>query len=319
MKGLKGFMAVGAVFALAGRLLAQQQQQQDPLERDVQRLKDRLTLTDDQATKAREVIKKEREDIRAFLTDEQKKAFDEGSRLGQQPGRGNNNQQGGTTGFRGGWYPATDEMKMELSLSDDEVTKINAIRDGVRQEMTQLFRNRRGQGGGQDTQAAMDKLRDDTTKKMRDVLADDGKKTKFDDMIKTYRDQQAAQGGNRPTRGGPGGAGGPFGGTVDERVTRAMEALKVDNANEADAIKTVVKKVIELMDKLDGYQRDARGKIDESIRNTELSDKAIGDKIDEIHKGQGDIEKDLKAARKELGDIVTNRQELELIRRGILK
>ena len=84
MKGLKGLMAVGAVFALAGRLLAQQQQQQDPLERDVQRLKDRLTLTDDQVTKAREVIKKEREDVRAFLTDEQKKAFDEGSRLGQQ-------------------------------------------------------------------------------------------------------------------------------------------------------------------------------------------------------------------------------------------
>ena len=319
MKGLKGFMAVGAVFALAGRLLAQQQQQQDPLERDVQRLKDRLTLTDDQVTKAREVIKKEREDVRAFLTDEQKKAFDEGSRLGQQPGRGNGNpQQGGTTGFRGGWYPTTDEMKKELTLSDDEVTKINAIRDGVRQEMTALFRNRRGQGGGQDTQAAMDKLRDDTTKKMRDVLTDE-QKPKFDEQIKAYRAQQDAANANRPARGGPGGAGGPFGGTVDERVTRAMEALKVDNANEADAIKTVVKKVIELMDKLDGYQRDARGKVDESIKNTELSDKAIGDKIDEIHKGQSEIEKDLKAARKDLGDIVTNRQELELIRRGILK
>jgi hypothetical protein len=98
-----------------------------------------------------------------------------------------------------------------------------------------------------------------------------------------------------------------------------MDALKVVNANEADAIKSVVRKVFELLDKLDGYQRDARGKIDEAIRNLELSDKAIGEKIDDLHKGQSDIEKDLKAARKELGDIVTNRQELELIRRGILK
>ncbi len=314
---MKGLMAVGAVFVLAGRLLAQQPQQQDPVERDVQRLKDRLTLTDDQVTKARELVKKGHDDIRGILTDEQKKAYDDGSRLGQPPGRGNGNQQGGTTTFRGGWYPTTDEMKKEISLTDDEVTKINAIRDGVRQEMQQMFRNRRGQGGQNNTQAAMDKLRDDTTAKMREALADD-KKTKFDEMIKTFRAAQDAAAAARPARG-TGGPGGPFGGTVEERLTRAMDALKVDNANEADAIKAVVKKVIELMDKLDGYQRDARGKIDESIKNLELSDKAIGDKIDEIHKGQAEIEKDLKTARKELGDIVTNRQELEFIRRGILK
>lgn len=306
---MKGLMAVGAVFLLAGRLLAQATQE-DPVERDLQRLRRDLNLTDEQLPKAREILKKQSEDLRSILTDEQKRTLDQGG-----GGRGNrgggNNQPGGTQSFRGGWYPTTDELKKDLSLTDDQVTKMNAVRDGVREEMRRLFQNRRG--GGQDLQATMDKLRDDTTAKMRDVCTDD-QKPKFDELIKAYRAQQGQGGGNRGAPGG--GRGGP---SVDERVNRVMETLKVDNAAEADAIKGVVKKVIELMDKLDAHQRESRTKIEEASRNLELSDEAIGDRIDEVRKGQLDIEKELRTARKELADIVTNRQELELLRRGILR
>jgi Spy/CpxP family protein refolding chaperone len=300
---MKGIAAAGVIFLMAGRLFAQQQE--DPVERDVQRLKDRLNLTDDQISKAREIVKKEHEDLKGILTDEQKKTYDQGGRGGPPPGRGNTQ----AFGTRSAWYPSTDELKKDLSLTDDQVTKINAVRDGVREEMRRFFQGRRGGGGTQDFQAAMDKMRDEATGRIRDVLTDE-QKPKFDEIVKTYRAQQDQGGRGTLGRGG---------GSVDDRVKSAMDALKVDKAEEAEAIKGVVKKVLELMDKLSAYQRDARGKFDEIMRNTELSDKALGDKIEEIQKPQADIEKDLKTARKELADIVTNRQELELLRRGILR
>lgn len=310
---MKGLMAVGAVFFLAGRLLAQAPAQEDPVERDLGRLRRDLNLTEEQVPKAREILKKQHEDLRTILTDEQKKAYEQGG--GGRGNRGGNNPQqpGGGNTFRGGWYPSTDDMKKELSLTDEQVTKMNAVRDGVREELRRMFQNRRGPGGGADIQAAMEKLRDETTAKMREVCTDD-QKAKFDELIKTYRATQEQPGAGN--RGAGGGRGGP---SVDERVARVMETLKVENATEADAIKGVVKRVIELMDRLDAHQREARTKIDEASRNRELSDEAIGDRIDEVRKGQLDIEKELKTARKDLADIVTNRQELELLRRGILR
>jgi hypothetical protein len=302
-------MTVVAVVLASGRLFAQAQD--DPVERDVQRLKDRLTLTDDQVSKVRDMIKKERDDIRSVLTDDQKKIYDQAPQGRNNRGAGTTTP--GTTAFRGGWFPPTDELKKDLSLTDDQVTKINAARDGVREEMRRLFQNRRGPGG-QDMQASLDKLRDDTTAKMRDALSDE-QKPKFDEAIKAFRDQQAQGGGTRGATGG-------FGqnrGTLDERVARVMEALKIDNAQEAEAIKGIVRKVIEAMDKLDAFQRDSRTKIDEAARNKELSDDAVGQRIGDIHKGTADLEKTVKDARKELSDIVTSRQELELIRRGILR
>jgi len=98
-----------------------------------------------------------------------------------------------------------------------------------------------------------------------------------------------------------------------------MEPLKIEDAKEADAVKGLVKKVYELMEKIDVYQRESRTKIDEASKNKDLSDAAVGDKIQEILKGHHELEKDLAGARKELTDVVTNRQELELLRRGVLR
>ncbi len=98
-----------------------------------------------------------------------------------------------------------------------------------------------------------------------------------------------------------------------------MDALKLDDAKESEAVKGLVKKVVEAMDKLDAYQRETRTKVDEVAKDKDLSDQAVGEKIEGILKGSRDLEKELAGARKALTEVVTNRQELELIRRGILR
>lgn len=288
-----------------------QETQNDPAERQVQMLRGFLQLTDDQVSKVREIVKKQTDDLRGLLTDEQKRRYDE---MGRRFSGGNRGGGGppGSGGSRGGWYPSTDELKAQLSLTDDQASKLNEIRDAVRQDLRNFWRDRQGGGNPADEfQAFQQKLRDDTTKKMRDALNDD-QKAKFDEVVKNYQSQQQDQSG----QSGRGGRGGP---SLDERTSRVMDNLKIEDAAEANAIKAVVRRVLELMEKLESAQRDARGKVDEASRNRELSEEAVGDKIEELRKGVRDIEKELATARKDLADIVTNRQELELIRRGVLR
>src|SRR6185436_18638989 len=297
------------------------QQQQDPVEARVDRYKQQLNLTDEQVPKIREIVKKQIEDMKAVLTDEQKTRLDGGG----QGGRGGNNGQGNNQGngfgnaFRGGWLPSTDQLKTSVGLTDDQVTKVNEIRDAARQEGRNFFQNRgrRGQGnqGGQNLaqeyQAFQEKSKEETHKKIVAILTDE-QKPKFEEAVKAFAATQPAPGQ------GFGGQGGR-GGTLDERVGRVMENLKIEDTKEADAVKSLVKKVMEQMDKLDTYNRETRTKIDEAAKNKDLSDDAVGEKITEIMKGHHDLEKDLAAARKALTEVVTNRQELELLRRGILR
>ncbi|MBV8878659.1 MAG: hypothetical protein JO332_01725 [Planctomycetaceae bacterium] len=312
---MKTWVAVGAVLLSASAALAQQTE--DPVERTVQRLKDQLSLTDEQVAKVRDIVKKEREDVKAVLTDAQKTTYDQAGRGNRGPG-GNNNGNGNNnfTGFRGGaWLPATNDLKTQLSLTDDQVTKINEIRDAVRQELRTFFQNRgrNNNGGGQNLaeqfNAFQEKSKEETSKKIRDLLTDE-QKPKFDEALKTFA-------ANQPPPGA--GFGGNRGGSVDERVGRVMENLKIEDAKESEAVKGLVKKVMEAMDKIDTYQRETRTKIDELSRNKDLSDAAVGEKIEEILKGHKELEKDLAGARKALTEVVTNRQELELIRRGVLR
>jgi len=314
---MKTWVAVGAVILAAAPAFGQQQD--DPVERSVQRLKDQLTLTDEQVTKVRDIVKKEREDVKAVLTDAQKTTYDQGGGgRGNRPGA-NNNAPGGNNAFgnfRGGWLPPTNDLKTSLTLTDDQVTKINEIRDAVRQQMRTFFQNRgRGNGGGHNLagqyNAFQEKSKEETSKKIREILTDE-QKPKFEEALKAFAASQ-------PEPRAPGAGFCNRGGTVDERAARVMENLKIEDAKEADAVKALVKKVLEAVDKLDGYQRETRTKIDEISKNKDLSDAAVGDKIGEILKGHVDLEKEVAAARKALTEVVNNRQELELLRRGILR
>jgi len=313
---MKTWVAVGAVLLSASAAVAQQD---DPVERTVQRMKDQLKLTDDQVGKVRDIVKKERDDIKGVLTEEQKTTFDQGGGPRGNRGQGNNNGNGNGfnnfTGFRGGaWLPPTNDLKTQVSLTDDQVTKINEIRDAVRQEMRTFFQNnRRGNGGGQNLadqwNAFQEKSKEDTTKKINEILTDE-QKPKFAEALKAFA-------ANQPDR--PAGGFGQNRGTVDERVGRVMDGLKIEDSKESEAVKGLVKKVVEAMDKVDAYQRETRTKVDEVAKDKDLSDQAVGEKIEGILKGSRDLEKELSGARKALTEVVTNRQELELIRRGILR
>jgi len=119
-----------------------------------------------------------------------------------------------------------------------------------------------------------------------------------------------------PTPGAENRRGGP---SVDDRVARAMEVLKFEKPEEAEAVKGLVRKVVEAQEKLETSMRENRGKLEEISRDAALSDDAVGAKLDEVRKPQKDQEKVLADARAALVEVLTSRQELDLIRRGVLR
>jgi hypothetical protein len=273
------------------------------VERQVSRLRGDLRLTDEQLPQVREIVKKEIDAIRALLTDEQK------ARLEGQGGRGGNNNQGGRGGGFGG-LPSTDELKAQLNLTEAQVAKVNEVRDAVREEFRRIFQNR---GGGRpnpdELRASMEKIRDESNGKIREALTDE-QKPKFDEIVKAA----AAQ---TPTPGQP--RGGRGGNTVDDRVARAMELLKFEKPEEAEAVKGLVRRVVEAQEKLETALRENRTKLEEISRNTDLTDQAVGDRLEEVRKPQKDLEKTLADARAALVEVLSSRQEVELLRRGVLR
>ncbi len=288
---------------------AQGQEGRDMADRMAEMLRQSLQLSDEQASKVRDIFRKQRDDIRAVLTDEQKARYDEMGR-GFGRGRDRGGDRGGPpwAGGRSSWLPPTDELKAQLSLTDEQVEKINAVRDAAREEMRNFFRNR-PEGGGdprEQFEAFQQRSRENTTQKIREILTDE-QKPKFDEALKNYQAQQEQERENRArTR-------------AEERLNRVMADLRIENAAEAEAVKPLVRKVIDLVTKLENFQREARAKMDAASRNRELSEEAIGDTLKALRDGQREIEKELSAARKELLEVVNNRQELELIRHGLLR
>src|SRR5690242_5485197 len=98
---MKTWVAVGVVLLAAGRAIAQQQE--DPVERQVQRLKDQLSLSDDQVGKVREVLKKSHDEVKGLLNDSQKSTYDQGGG-GGRGNRGNGNGNGGGNGNGNGGF-----------------------------------------------------------------------------------------------------------------------------------------------------------------------------------------------------------------------
>ena len=292
-----------------GLLLAASLVQDDPADRSAQRLKGQLQLNDEQTGKAREIYKKQQDDIKGLLTDEQKTRYDESLRGGGgRGGNNNNNNQGGAAGGRGGFFPSTDDLKTKLGLTDDQVTKVNEVRDSIREETRRLFQNRNG--GNRPGPEAFEKIRDESTKKIKDLLNDE-QKGKFDELLKAL-----------PTPGAPGANPGGFGGrggTIDERVARVMELLKFEKPEEAEAVKGLVKAVLEAQDKVETAQRENRTKLEDLQKDAALTDDAIDGKLGELRKTLKELEKGLSDARGKLSEVVSPRQEVDLMRRGVLR
>jgi len=317
------------------------------LERRVNRLKDSLKLNEEQTAKAKEIYKadaeaqdkldKQRTDLekarqdqlREILTDDQKKSYDDylqggGRGRGNQGGGGGNQNPGGGFGGGRGWMdnmlgPTADQLKKDLELTDEQFGKIQPIVDEARKKAQDRMEELRQNGfQGLNWREEMDNYRkgqEEINAKIKEHLTEE-QKTKFDAAVQRRMNPFGgggnAPGGRTPTeeRRGP---------SVDERVKRAMDALKIENADEAAAIKELIKKVAEAQVALETWDRESRPKIDEVLGNKELKEEDLEGKLKEFRGQRKEKETGVKDAQKALAEVVSYRQELELIKQNILR
>lgn len=293
------------------------------------RMKERLGLSDEQFEKVKQVYtqtreaeekaQKEREEkIKELLNDDQKKQYDE---LRRNPtGRGG---MGG--GLQGGnmmerlMAPGVDVLKKELTLTDEQAEKIKAHLEEFNQKARERFEEMQQNGfRGFNWQ--------DETQKFQERVKEMGEKVKahLTDEQKAAYDKFSESRFTIPNMGNRGVPGGREGGRpnrppVEERVRRVMESLKMDNAEEAAAVRELVTKVVTALNELEDVERATRTSIDELGRKADASEEEIKAKIDELRGQRREKDKGVRDAQKSLSEVVTYRQELELIRAGVLK
>jgi len=200
-----------------------------------------------------------------------------------------------------------DTLKKDLSLGDDAFEKIKAIVEEFRKKTQERIAELR-QGGlqGMNWQEEWKKFQDglkESGDKIKEHLTPE-QKEKFDKLLEQFQ----------PGRGFE--ARGP---SAEERAGRIVESLKIEKTDEQAAVKAAVIKVIETQRALGEFDRDSRGKIEELHRDTSLSDEQLLAKITEFRTARLEKDKTFRAAQKDLRDMVSPRQELELIRQGILR
>ncbi len=337
---MKTWMWTAVLVVLAG---ASAWAQDSDADRRARFLKERLGLDEEQSKKAAEIYKQNAESekkleedrrakLREILTDEQKAKYDEmikemqapGGRGpgGAAPGPGGRGMGGGGFNFVDRFLDGlSDQLKEQLGLDEEQLGKAKTLIDELKKKAQENIEELRKNGfAGVDWQEEMKKWQErmkETTEKMKAFLTDE-QKAKLDKLVEEMQNRGMGGGfggGRREDRG----AGGPGRATPEERVKRAMEALKIEKADEAAAVKDLVAKVVEALHALEVYDREARTKVDELRKDAKLSDEELQNKIDEIRKGRDGKNAAVKDAQKGLYEVVTARQELELIQQGLLR
>lgn len=290
----------------------------------VNQLKQQLGLSDEQSAKVKEILDKDAEQIRALLTDEQKTKYDE---LRQRGGAGGGNRQGGFQfggqgGRQFGGGLQMDQLKTELNLTDEQVEKIKPVVEEF-QAQTQKRMEELRQGGFQnlDWQAELAKGQETMkafSEKIKAHLSDE-QKTKADALM------ERATGWMRMIpnvlqrfQGGGAAAGTATRASVDERVKKAVDALKIEKDDERTAVRELIEKAIKARDALDDYLKSSRDSLGAAAGNKELSNEALKDKLTDYDKERKRLEKALKDAQDTLAEVVDSRQEMELIRQNVL-
>jgi hypothetical protein len=288
----------------------------------VNQLKRELGLSDEQAGKVKEILDKDAEQIRALLTDEQKTKYDELRQRGAGGGGRQNFQFGGGRAFGGGIQ--LDSLKQELQLTDEQVEKIKPIVDEFSAQTQKRMEELR-QGGFQnlDWQGELAKVQENMkafSDKVKAHLTDE-QKTKADALMERSTGWMRALPGlvQRFQPGGQGGSGTPTRASAEDRVKRALDALKIEKDDERAAVKDLIEKAVKAQDALEDYLKSSRDSLGAVAGNKELSNEAIEDKLSERGKERRRLEKDLKDAQDVLAEVVNSRQELELVRQGVLR
>jgi hypothetical protein len=319
-----------ALLCVAGVAFAQDQQRQDRgTEFLLNRLKEQLKLTEDQTGKVKEILTRDAEDrqkaddaraakISEVLNEEQKKQYEEMRRQFRAGGGGGGRAFGGGQNRFG--QLQVEDLKRDLELSDEQVDKIRPIYDEFNARAQKRMEELR-QGGfqGLNWQEEMQKFRDAITEagdKIKPHLTD-AQKGKYDQLVEQRMQFLRFIPGQGGGAGRP--AGGPARPSVEDRVKRAMEALKIDKEEEARAVADLVAKIIRAQDALEDYARSSRDRLVEAGKNRELSNEALEDRLKEVREERRKREKELAALQKDLAEIVSQRQEIELVAQGILK
>jgi hypothetical protein len=315
-----------ALALMASPVLAQDNRATDFM---VQRLKERLKLSDDQAAKVREIYAKDGEErgklddarsekINALLDAEQKKAYEE-MRANQ---RGFAGRQFGGAGRPGGPMGAVnlDDAKRELGLSDEQVEKIKPLYDefnATLQKRQEELRDKGWQGlnFGEEMQKYQDNLKA-LAEKVKTHLTDE-QKTKLDGLVERATVMMRFL----PGALNPGGRGGaaPPRPSAEERTKTVVAALKIEKDDERSVVADLVLKIVKAQYELEDFTKSSREKLSEASRNRELSDAAVEDRIKEAQEDRRKREKEIAGLQKQLAEVTTNRQELELMAQGILK
>jgi hypothetical protein len=296
------------------------------------RLKDRLKLTDEQSAQVKEILSKDGEErtklddartekISALLNDEQKKLYEE-LRAQQQRGRGFGGG-GPQFQFNGGRPMGTvqiDDVRRELTLTDDQVEKIKPLYDdfnaNVQKRSAELAeKGYAGLNFAEEMQKYQDSLKA-LAEKVKAYLTDE-QKPKMDGLV------ERATGFMRmiPNLLGRGGASAqaPARPSVEDRVRGAIALLRIEKEEEKTVVTDLVTKIVKAQYELEDFQKASRERMAEAAKNSELSDAAVEDRIKEAQEDRRRREKELSGLQKQLAEVVTNRQELELMASGILK
>jgi hypothetical protein len=107
--------------------------------------------------------------------------------------------------------------------------------------------------------------------------------------------------------------------SVEDRVRSALAALKIEKEDEKAVVADLVAKIVKAQYALEDFLKASHDRLSEAAKNADLSDAAIEDRIKEAQEDRRKREKEIAALQKQLGEVVTNRQELELMAQGILK
>jgi hypothetical protein len=321
-----------ALALMASPVLAQDSRGTDFM---VQRLKERLKLSDDQAAKVKEILTKDSEDrtkmdeartekINGLLDADQKKAYEEmrsnqrgfGGRQFQFGGAGGGARPGGPMGAVN-----VDDVKRELGLSDEQVEKIKPLYDEFNANLQKRQDELREKGfQGLNFGEEMTKYQDNLkglAEKVKPHLTDE-QKTKLDGLVERVTGMMRFLPGlmNPGARGGGAAAPRP---SAEERTKAVVAALKVEKDDERSVIADLVLKIVKAQYELEDFTKSSREKLSEASKNRELSDAAVEDRIKEAQEDRRKREKEIAGLQKQLAEVTTNRQELELMAQGILR
>jgi len=314
-----------ALALMASPLLAQDNRGQDFM---VNRLKDRLNLSDDQAAKLKEIFSKDGEErskmdeartekINAILNDEQKKQYEELRTRGNR-GFGGGGFGGAPGGGRAMGSVNVEDVKRELGLTDEQIEKIKPLYDefnaNIQKRAAELSQKGfQGLNIAEEMQKYQESLKA-LAEKVKVHLTDE-QKTKLDALVERATGMMKLI-PNLLNRGGS--VATPRRVSPEERANRAVDALKLEKEEEKAALTVLVLKIVKAQDDLEVYLKTARERMSEAAKNHDLSDAAVEDRIKETQAERLKREKDLVGLQKELSEVVTLRQELELLAQGIL-